>query len=375
MILAIILIAVALIVVVGLILIRRAGGGKFPWLQFYLRGRESGFAFREINLIRRVAVEARLEDPTALFWSVKQLDRAIKGFIIKYRSRGEEQGPEYNALLAKLFELRKKVEFDLPKYKMGIKSSRKLLKNQVLRLSLPGAGPFVSKLIENTARYMAIEYPRGPKLPEGFTWKAQKVGVYFWKAEDAGYFFQTKVLEDHSDKKYPILWVAHADNLVRTQKRQEVRVETDLAAELFPLRSIAESNETPDPGRGLRCRIVDLSEGGIAIHIGGKARVGLPVKIQFEIGDSRIIMSGVVKGLNYDQKKNRSLLHVQASQPSTHVRNRLLIYVFNLFGEREAAAAGRQPEAHPVAPAADSADVPDAAEAEPENGEPSVDLE
>ena len=77
MILAIVLISVALLVVVGLILIRRAGGGRFRWLQFYLRGRESGFAFGEINLIRRVAVEARLEDPTALFWSVKQLDRAI----------------------------------------------------------------------------------------------------------------------------------------------------------------------------------------------------------------------------------------------------------------------------------------------------------
>ncbi len=201
--LAIVLIAVALLVIVGLVLIRRAGGGRFPWLQFYLRGRESGFAFREINLIRRVAVEARLEDPTALFWSVKQLDRAVKGFIIKYRSRGEEDSPEYNLLLAKLFELRKKVEFDLPKYKLGVKSSRKLMKGQVLRITLPGAGPFASKLIENLVRYMAIEYPRGPRLPDGFTWKSQKIGVYFWRAEDAGYFFQTKVIDDYQRPQVP----------------------------------------------------------------------------------------------------------------------------------------------------------------------------
>ena len=154
--LAIVLVGVALLVVVGLVLIRRAGGGRFPWLQFYLRGRESGFAIGEINLIRRVAVEARLEDPTALFWSVKQLDRAVKGFIIKYRSRGEEESPAYNLLLAKLFELRKKVEFDLPKYKLGLKSSRKLVKGQVIRITLPGAGPFASRLIENQVRYMAI---------------------------------------------------------------------------------------------------------------------------------------------------------------------------------------------------------------------------
>jgi len=362
---AIVLGGVALLVVVGLILIRRAGGGKFPWLQFYIRGRESGFALHEINLIRRVAVEARLEDPTALFWSVKQLDRAIKGFIIKYRSRGEEEGPEYNLLLAKLFELRKKVEFDLPKYKLGVKSTRKLMKGQVLRITLPGAGPFVSKLIENPVRYMALEYPRGPRLPDGFSWKAQKIGVYFWRAEDAGYFFQTRVLEDHSDKKYPILWIAHTDNLVRTQKRQDVRVETDLQAELFPLRSVEESNETPETARGLRCRVVDLSEGGIAVLIGGKAKIGLPVKVQFDLAGTPIVMSGVVKGLNYDQKKNRSLLHVQASQPSTATSNRILTYVFNLFGEREAVATPPQqtgshsaaaPSAEPVIETAEAAE-------------------
>jgi c-di-GMP-binding flagellar brake protein YcgR len=367
MILAIVLISIALLVVVGLILIRRAGGGRFPWLQFYLRGRESGFAFREINLIRRVAVEARLEDPTALFWSVKQLDRAVKAFIIKYRSRGEEDSPEYHLLLAKLFELRKKVEFDLPKYKLGVKSSRKLLKGQVLRITLPGAGPFASKLIENLVRYMAIEYPRGPRLPDGFSWKAQKIGVYLWRAEDAGYYFQTRVIDDYSDRKYPILHVAHTDNLARTQKRQDVRVETDLQAELFPLRSIAESNETPETGRGLRCRAVDLSEGGIAVLIGGKAKVGLPVKIQFALGDTAVVMSGVVKGLNYDQKKNRSLLHVQASQPSTTMANRILIYVFNLFGERESVVPpGRQPDVRPAAPATEP-DIDTAEEAEEES--------
>jgi len=372
MILPIVLASVGIVIGVGIVLIRRAGGGRFPWLQFYLRGRESGFSFREINLIRRVAVEARLEDPTALFWSVKQLDRAIKGFIIKYRSRGEEESPEYNLLLAKLFELRKKVEFDLPKYKLGVKSSRKRPKGQLIRLTQPGAGPFVSKLIEILSRYMAIEYPRGPRLPDGFSWKAQKGGVYFWRAEDAGYFFQTRVIDDYSDRKYPILHVAHSDNLVRTQKRQDIRVETDLPAELFPLRTIAESNETPEPGRGLRCRVVDLSEGGIAVLIGGKAKVGLPVKVQFAIGDTPVVMSGVVKGWNYDQKKNRSLLHVQASQPSTATSNRIPTYVFNLFGEREAVAAGRQPEARPVTAAPVDAAVTEAA---PEAEEPAVDLE
>ena len=256
MIIVIAILAIAVISILVLIILRRAGGGRFPWLQFYMRGREAGFVFHEINLLRRVAVEAKLENPPMLFWSIKQLDRSIKGIIIKYRARSQEQDPEYNSLLAKLFELRKRVEFDQPKYKLGIKSSRKMLAKQHLRITLPGIGPFGAIVVENLTRYMAISYPQGPKLPEGFSWKKQKIGVYFWRGEDAGYFFQTTVMEDFIDKKYPILHVAHSDNLIRAQKRNSVRVETDLPAELYPLKSIVGTREIPEGARWLRCRLV-----------------------------------------------------------------------------------------------------------------------
>jgi len=345
MILLIVPLSVAFLSVAAIIILRRAGGGRFPWLQFYLKGRESGFVFHEINLLRRVAVEARLENPTALFWSIKQLDKSIKGIILKYRSRSQEQDPEYNQLLGKLFELRKRVEFDQPKYKLGIKSSRKINPKQQLRLTLPGLGPFGSIVVESLHRYMAISYPQGPKLPDGFSWKNQKIGIYLWRPEDAGYYFQTKVLEDFFDKKYPILHVLHSENLVRTQKRNSVRVETDMSAELYPMKSIDGANETPEQAKGLRCRLVDLSEGGTAFLIGGKAKIGLPVKMQFSVGDSVIVMCGVVKGATFDAKKNRSLLHMQAVAPSISTRNRILTYVFNLFGEREIGGLARKPEA------------------------------
>jgi c-di-GMP-binding flagellar brake protein YcgR len=345
MIVVVILLAIAFIAILAIILLRRAGGGRFPWLQFYLKGRESGFVFREINLLRRVAVEAKLENPTGLFWSIKQLDRSIKGIIIKYRARSQEQDPEYNHLLGKLFELRKRVEFDQPKYKLGIKSSKKILPKQHLRITLPGIGPFGAMVVENLSRYMAVSYPQGPKLPDGFSWKNQKIGVYFWRAEDAGYFFQTKVQEDFFDKKYPILHVLHSDNLIRAQKRNSLRVETDIPAELFPLKTIDGANEMPESSRGLRCRLADVSEGGAAILIGGKAKVGLPIKVQFSIGDAVVVLCGVVKGLNFDQKKNRSLLHLQATPPSAAARNRILVYVYNLFGEREIPGVPKKPDA------------------------------
>ena len=348
MVIVIILLVLASLAVLAVILLRRAGGGRFPWLQFYMKGREAGFVFREINLLRRVAIENKLDNPTALFWSMKQLDRALKGTIIRYRARSQEQDPEYNHLLGKLFELRKRVEFDQPKYKVGIKSSRKLTPKQSLRIMLPGLGPFSAIVVENLNRYMAVSRPQGPKLPDGFSWKNQKVGVYLWRAEDAGYFFQTKILEDFIDRQYPIVHMAHSDAMVRTQKRASLRVDTDISAELFPLKSIDSASDTPEESRGLRCRITDLSEGGAAIMIGGKARVGLPIKVQFTLGDTPMTLNGVVKGITFDEKKNRSMLHMQAAPPAVTTRNRVLTYVYNLFGERETVKPGKGPQGGPA---------------------------
>lgn len=323
----------------GAVFLRVIGGGRFPWIPFYAKGRETGFTFREIGLLRRVAVESKADNPTALFWSLKQLDKSIRDIIIKLRAGGREDNAEANALLGKLFELRKRLEFDLPKYKLGLKSSKNIMVRQRVKLTLPGAGPFGSIVVENLPRYLALSYPQGPALPEGFSWKGQTVGVHFWRAEDAGYYFQTKVLNDFTERQYPIIHIGHSDGLVRTQKRRSVRVSTDVPGEVFPLKSIDVANELPEQNKGLRCRVQDLSEGGAAVLIGGRAKAGLPIKLQVEVSGRPVVMSGVVKTATFDGKSNRSVLHIQAVPLSDASRNRVLTFVYNLLGDRDGSRA------------------------------------
>ena len=337
----IILVALA---VAGFFILKRLGVTKFPYVQFYVRGKESGFSFKEINLLRKIAVESQMQNPTALFWSVKQLDRSIKNLILKYKNLGQEQDEKSVNMVSKLLAFRKRVELSQPKYKLGIKSSRQIVQHQRLRLMLPGMGPFFAAVVENLRRYMALSYPRGPKVPPGFNWKGRKVGIYFFRHNDAGYYFQTKVINDFIDKKYPIIHMAHADTLIRTQKRRSVRVECNLPAMLYPLRTLAEHDEQPELSAGLRSRVIDLSEDGAAILIGGRAKVGIIIKVQFMLGDSSIILSGVVRNINFDQKKNRSILHLQAQPLSTLMQNRVLEYVYNIFGEREEKSEGAADE-------------------------------
>jgi hypothetical protein len=49
--------------------------------------------------------------------------------------------------------------------------------------------------VANDQAYMTITIPIGDPLPAGFSWRQVKLNVYFWRKEDAGYFFQTRLID------------------------------------------------------------------------------------------------------------------------------------------------------------------------------------
>ena len=333
---------VGTLLIAFVIFVLRNGGFGFPWLQFYVKGKESGFKVREINLLRHVAVDNNLRNPTSLFWSEKTLDRCIRGTIIRFRSRNKE-GDEWSVgFLNKLFDFRKRVEFNLPKYRIGITSSRAITAQQPLKITFPGSGVYFAKVVENMRKYLAISYPSGKPLPPGFSWQKHKVSVYFWRLEDAGYQFETRVIGDYQDRNYPILHIAHSDGLVRAQKRGSIRAQLDTSGHLYPLKSIEHAYEEWDTTGGYRCKFVDISEDGAAVLVGGRAKPGLPIKLQTEILDKPMVMSGVIKGVTYKKSKNVSILHIQATVPSPAMKNLILTYVYGIFKDSTKPPANAQ---------------------------------
>jgi c-di-GMP-binding flagellar brake protein YcgR len=271
--------------------------------------------------------------------------------------------PKSVEFLSKLFDFRKQVEFSLPKYRIGLRSSRNILTGQRIKIPFPGMGLYESHVVENMRKYMAIAYPQGKALPPGFSWQGQKINVHFWRQEDAGYYFESKVLGDYLDRKFPILHISHSDNLVRNQKRGSIRVAVACAAGLYPLKTIDQANEVVETMAGYRGKMLDLSEDGFAVVVGGKAKAGLPVKLQFDLNDNRIIMCGIVKGVNFNQKNNQSILHAQAVKPSDAMKIDILTFVYGIFREPN----GKKPvkaaqAARPQPAAASEKSAPSAAE-------------
>jgi c-di-GMP-binding flagellar brake protein YcgR len=331
LVLAIIVGVLALIVLalVGL------GGERSPWLSFYARGKAAGFSLADLNYLKGVTLELKMEDPVALFWSDRSLDRAIKHVSARKRAEGAEKYPETLAFMSKLYDFRKRVEFENPRYRSGIKSTRGIVPGTKLRVLVERLGVFNSTLFQNTQQSLVISVPGGRRTPPGFAWVGQRVSVYFWRAEDAGYVFDSYVMGESTDGRVPVLNVGHSDALFRTQKRRSVRAKSKIPAYLYVLRRVEGAYEKPERAPGMKCIVEDLSEDGAAIFIGGRAKPDMSVKVQFHVGDLQVVMSGTVKGVEYDGEKNQSLIHLQAVPPSPRMKNVILSYVYNVFDEDE----------------------------------------
>ena len=327
----ILVIAVSLVLLLVLSVTNR---DKTNWIQFFAKGKDAGFSFREIEMLRKLAVKSNLEDPSSLFFSQNQLDLCIRSFVRSLHVSGTVDEPANQDFLSKLYDYRKKIEMDKPRIKNGISNSRQISDGQTLRVLVPGTGVFKSQTVKNTANYLTISRPVTNKLPGTFSWTGMKISVYFWREEDAGYVFDTDVLDEVFSKGIASLKISHTDSLFRTQKRKSIRLKLHKSAFFYLLTNEEDVNRV-EINAGLKCFLEDLSDTGCAVTIGGRAQAGLRVKIQFGLNNNTICMGGTVRSIEFKEDMNRSLLHIEADPLPIEVRNQIMGEVFGMLPEDE----------------------------------------
>jgi c-di-GMP-binding flagellar brake protein YcgR len=304
------------------------------WIQFFAKGKDAGFAFKEIELLRRLATRCNIEDPSSLFWSQTQLEVCIRSMVRGIRMSGESEEQGTQDFLSKLYDYRKKIEMEKPNIKNGISSSRQVSEGQILRILVTGTGVFKSQVIKNVNQYLTISRPVNSKISTGINWLNQKISVYFWREDDAGYVFDSNVEDEVFSKGISSLKINHSDSLFRTQKRKSIRIKLHKAAFLYLVR------EDEQPGKiemapGLKCFMEDLSDSGCAVTVGGQAQTGLRVKVQFALDNTAISMSGTVRSVDFKEDINRSILHMEADDLPLETRNQILGEVFGMLPEED----------------------------------------
>jgi len=312
---------------------KKEGGGA-SWVQFFVKGREAGFSFKEIEMLRHLAIQCNLEIPNTLFESQSQLDKCIHSLVRSIKMSGETEERGAQDFLSKLYDYRKKIEIDKSSVKNSISNSRHISEGQTLRILVIGSGVFRSQVIKNTNEYMTIARPVNKKNPSNMPWAGTQISVYFWRADDAGYVFDSEVLDEVYSLGYPALKITQGDSLFRTQKRKSIRTKLHKAAFLY----LAPSHEPPhkkeiDPG--MKCFLEDISDTGCAVTVGGKADPGLRVKVQFALNNAAVCITGTVRSTEFKEDANRSTLHIEAETLPVEIRNHILGEVFGMMPEED----------------------------------------
>jgi hypothetical protein len=309
---------------------KNSGKNRISWVQFYAKGKEAGFSNANIQLLKNLAQHSGMAHPAALFWSQVQMDGCIRNFIHDIKQKQTESLPENQEFLARLFDFRKKMEMDRPIYKNGITNSRYIDDLQTVQVVVANVGVFKSKIISNKSAFINIERPDSSVLPLNSNWKQKNLLVYFWRKSDAGYCFETSVINEIFTSKPPLLSISHSNNLIRTQSRRSLRVKTHRRAMLYRIEDGASSSSKSGVTPGIKCYLEDISDCGCAVTAGGTASSGFRVIVQFVIDKTPLSISGVVRSVQYNEAKKMSTLHIESDLIPMSVKNKIFGVMFGM---------------------------------------------
>ena len=304
-------------------------------IDFYTKGMDSQFKTGEIRVLWNLAKKCGLDNPIALYYSVPTLNKCISMVITQSRHNGTENTQAMQNFLGRLYRFRTRVVLE-GENKKGIQTTKALDEGQKVQVILKGRGVFYSKVISN-ARELVLAMPRSKseKYISSSEWEGRKVSVYLWRKGDASYVFDTVVAKCGTFMNQSAVFLLHTNSLVRTQKRQSVRCDCHIYAQMYVIRNSIVDYDKKETSPGYKCLIENISEDGAMIRIGGKGVEDVQIKLQFKIDDVFIMMYGVVRSVEFNEAINQSRLHFECIHIEKGMKNTILSYVYDVIPTEE----------------------------------------
>jgi c-di-GMP-binding flagellar brake protein YcgR len=245
---------------------------------------------------------------------------------------GDDQATQ--SFLSRLYDYRQKIEINKPRARKGITNSRQIDEGQPIRILVAKTGVFESRVVKNTNQYMTVTRPEGTKVPPSMMWMTTKISVYFQREDDAGYVFDSEVLDEVFSLGFPSLKITQGESLFRTQKRKSVRTKMHKPAFLYLVQA-GEPSHKLEANPGLKCFLENISDTGYAVTVAGKAESGLRVKVQFGLDNTAVCMTGTVRSVSFDEAADRSILRIESEPLSSHARNRIMGEIFGMLPDED----------------------------------------
>ena len=273
-------------------------------LDFYSTGMDSGFVLPEINLMWAAAKRISLVTPSRIFGSLSELDKIIREMSCKENISPGSGTSSESVLLKKLLKYRNKLELDKSRNRSGIKSTRTIAVGHKLYIRIETGAIYTSEVIENEPEHLTIRIPSGESLPPDFSWRTRTLNIYLWREDDAGYFFQSHIIQDYYDLKKLHFRIHHSDKVLRRQRRESLRRIVSIRAGFHVMDDSHDANQLAGKEQGRVCFIENLSTGGARIRTRERLKKQQVIKLELKLRKEYLVIPGVI--LRCRQSKDNS---------------------------------------------------------------------
>ena len=329
---------ISVIIIFGLLAMYHTVIGKnsIDFLRFIIAGRKKSFSFSELLLLWKINSIVSFNTKAHFFSSIKSLDLCIMAIQTEVeRTKHTQKKVDGMHLLNKLYNYRTQFELELIQEQYHIETTYDIEPKQVCLLLSQKVGSIYARVEEVTKSHVRfVMFDSSATKAAKHKWKNDYVQVYFWRRGDAGYFYVSHILSGKKRKDGYEMYIAHSDNLNRTQKRKSIRASCRFEGVMFPLHSKLEFNENYEKKGGIKCKIKNISEDGAMFHIKGKAERGGNIKLQLMINKKYVVMCGTIIRFIYDEASNTSKVHFNALMVCESHRNTILSFVYNIIEQQ-----------------------------------------
>ncbi len=312
------------IIIIFLLIYMGSGNISLGGVDFIAKGKEAGLSAKEIKMFKKAADVLEMDRPLTLLGSISNIDNAILR-INEILQKTEYSDIEIIDLLEDLHMYRKNIELDKLEKRGNISDSKNLSVSQQVKITVGNMEiPIIGVISEITPNYLSIDLKNETGIRPGINWNGP-INIYFWRRDDAGYFFESTVIETPSSRKWNI---SHSTNLIRSQKREDLRVDVELNCYVYKLEDITKRNSKPMGFNGTFSQLKNLSEGGAAFLINGKIQPGIALKIEFRLEGKVVVLCGFVKDSSHNQSNNISYVRMKIIEPTFEMLSVIRPFLF-----------------------------------------------
>jgi hypothetical protein len=299
------------------------------WHGFYQLARTRGLTKEESDLLRRLVQAQGLQRPSLIFTSMTILDSAIQRAVRRLGMQ-ELRGESKDDIINAYYRLRNKIARG--KAGRSVSNTRAIPIDSKIRMNLQKYGFFTVTVNRNEPEYLGVTIP--PLPPDrSIPWNRQKVKCWYWRENDAGYVFETKVNNVIVTSGLQTICLRHTDQVSRVQKRTYPRKNVRFPVVYSRVRVVDEGGKKRafvDKKETHWGTIIDISVGGLSVETTVPLDRNSYIRTEFELREElKVVGFGKVKRIERNPVRRTWNMHIQFTKIDKKYRNEIFAVLYN----------------------------------------------